>query len=130
MATRASHFGCSSFVRRATSLVGSFFFGATRHSVERAIYFFRFLLTHIGNVLHSVTTMNKSNNRIGRRLKAYRMDRKWPLRRMAALTGLSISTVWSIERGHTGPSDISIAKLRDSLPGLFKSEQSQHLAED
>lgn len=73
-------------------------------------------------------TMNKGNG-IGRRLKAYRMDRKWPLRRMAAYTGLSISAVSSIERGYSQPSDLTIAKLRDSIPDLFKGALP-HLAED
>ncbi|MBL8151489.1 MAG: response regulator [Blastocatellia bacterium] len=52
----------------------------------------------------SLTIQEKLRDRLGRRIKVLRIDRKWALKDLASRSGLSISQLSSIERGIHLPS--------------------------
>ena len=58
------------------------------------------------------------NIEFGKRLKAYRLRRKWTLAQMSAVTGIAISALWAIERGKVTPQELTVARIQDALPDL------------
>lgn len=56
---------------------------------------------------------------LARRLKRYRLDRKWTLQKMADLTGITLQAIWRLENGLVRPHERTFVALRENLPGLL-----------
>lgn len=49
-------------------------------------------------------------------LKRFRMDKGWSLEKLSEKTGVSTKALWSIEHGKSQPFELTIFRIRRTLP--------------
>jgi transcriptional regulator with XRE-family HTH domain len=65
------------------------------------------------------------DGQLARELKRYRLEREWSLKRLSAVTGMAISSLWQIENGKVRPHELTVHRLKRSLPGFMAEEPDQ-----
>jgi DNA-binding XRE family transcriptional regulator len=71
--------------------------------------------------LYKHTMNNRDNvhtNEIGKRLKAFRLERDMTFEQLGTLVDLNPSTLWKIENGERTPSERTLYKLKKAIPQL------------
>lgn len=63
--------------------------------------------------------MPRSENKVGRKLKRYRLNRRWRYQQMADLLDMSVGNYWKIENQAVRPSELTVEKIRAALPGII-----------
>jgi len=69
----------------------------------------------------SVMVDKQNGDRLGVRLREYRVSREWTLEHLSRLTGVSVTALSCIERGFQNPSPLTAQKLKRTLPGLMEA---------
>ena len=69
------------------------------------------------------TPSTQSESTLAQRMKRYRLRRKWSLKKMGQMVGLSTNGVWQIETGKVEPHEVTVQKIREALPQLFDDKE-------